>query len=136
MLNQVSLFTENNQGGLSKITAILAKADINIYTMLANDSAEFGIVRLIVNNAALAIEALKAEGYQCRLDKVIGIMMTDTPGCLDGILKAVREANIDISYLYISYDRDTARPVVVMKTNESETAAFLMGKGYELVDNF
>lgn len=135
MLNQVSLFTENNPGGLSKITSILAKADINIYTMLASDSAEFGIVRLIVNRPSVAFDALKAEGYQCRLDKVIGIKMTDTPGCLDGILKAVREANIDISYLYISYDRDTARPVVVMKTSEPETATFLLGKGYELVDN-
>lgn len=135
MLNQVSLFTENNPGGLSKITSILAKADINIYTMLASDSAEFGIVRLIVNHPTVAFDALKAEGYQCRLDKVIGIKMTDTPGCLDGILKAVREANIDISYIYISYDRDTSRPVVVMKTSEPETATFLLGKGYELVDN-
>ena len=136
MLNQVSLFTENNQGGLSKITAILAKSDINIYTMLASDSAEFGIVRLIVNNAALASEALKAEGYQCRLDKVIGIKMTDTPGCLDGILKAVREANIDISYLYISFDRSTVKPVVIFKTNEPETATFLIGRGYKLLESF
>ena len=51
MLNQISLFTENNEGGLFKITTILAKANINIYTMLANDSAEFGIVRLIVDKA-------------------------------------------------------------------------------------
>ena len=61
MLNQVSLFTENNEGGLFKITTILAKANINIYTMLANDSAEFGIVRLIVDKAETAIEVLKAE---------------------------------------------------------------------------
>ena len=56
MLNQVSLFTENNEGGLFKITTILAKANINIYTMLANDSAEFGIVRLIVDKAETAIK--------------------------------------------------------------------------------
>ena len=58
MLNQISLFTENNKGGLFKITTILAKANINIYTMLANDSAEFGIVRLIVDKAETAIEVL------------------------------------------------------------------------------
>ena len=83
MLNQVSLFTENNEGGLFKITTILAKANINIYTMLANDSAEFGIVRLIVDKAETAIEVLKAEGYQCRQDKVIAVEMNDTPGYLD-----------------------------------------------------
>lgn len=80
MLNQVSLFTENNEGGLFKITTILAKANINIYTMLANDSAEFGIVRLIVDKAETAIEVLKAKGYQCRQDKVIAVEMNGYSG--------------------------------------------------------
>ena len=131
MLNQVSLFTENNEGGLFKITTILAKANINIYTMLANDSAEFGIVRLIVDKAETAIEVLRAEGYQCRQDKVIAVEMNDTPGYLDGIL-----ANIDISYLYISFNRDNVKPVVVFKTNEPETATFLIGRGYKLLETF
>ena len=49
MLNQISLFAENKKGALRRITSVLAQAHINIYTMLANDSAEFGIIRLIVN---------------------------------------------------------------------------------------
>ena len=57
MLQQISLFTENKQGGLVKITSVLAKSHINIYTMLANDSAEFGIIRLIVDRPDEAIKA-------------------------------------------------------------------------------
>lgn len=136
MLNQVSLFAENVEGGLFKITNILAKANINIYTMLANDSAEFGIVRLIVDKPEVAIEALKEEGYQCRQDKVIAVEMNDTPGYLDGILAALHGANIDISYLYISFDRETGKPVVVFKTAEPETATFLIGRGYKLIERF
>lgn len=136
MLNQVSLFAENTKGGLYKITSILKKADINIYTMLANDSAEFGIVRLIVDKPEVAIDALKAEGYQCRQDKVIAVEMNDTPGYLDGILSALNNANIDISYLYISFNRETVKPVVVFKTTEPETATFLIGRGYNLVEKF
>lgn len=136
MLNQVSLFAENTKGGLYKITSVLKKADINIYTMLANDSAEFGIVRLIVDKPEIAIEALKAEGYQCRQDKVIAVEMNDTPGYLDGILAALNNANIDISYLYISFNRETVKPVVVFKTTEPETATFLIGRGYSLVEKF
>lgn len=136
MLNQISLFAENGRGGLFKMTSILAKANINIYTMLANDSAEFGIVRLIVDKPELAIDTLRAEGYQCRQDKVIAVMMEDTPGYLDGILEAVSGANIGISYLYISFDRDTNKPVVVFKTDEPETATFLIGRGYSLIENF
>jgi len=135
MLNQVSVFAENNKGGLFKITSVLKKADINIYTMLANDSAEYGIIRLIVDKPEVAIEALNAEGYQCRHDKVIAVEMNDTPGYLDGILAAMSDANIDISYLYISFDRQTVKPVVIFKTAEPETATFLIGRGYKLVEN-
>ena len=136
MLNQVSLFTENTQGGLLKITSILKKADINIYTMLANDSAEYGIVRLVVDKADVAIDALKEAGLQCRLDKVIAVEMNDTPGYLDGILAALSGANIDISYLYISFNRENVKPVVVFKTTEPGTATFLIGRGYKLIEKF
>lgn len=49
MLQQVSLFAANTEGALSQITAVLADRGINIYTMLATDSAEFGIIRLITD---------------------------------------------------------------------------------------
>ena len=136
MLQQISLFTENKQGGLVKITSVLAKSNINIYTMLANDSAEFGIIRLIVDRPDEAIKALKNAGYQCRLDKVIAVTMEDVPGYLDKILSSVDGANIDICYLYISFDRSTGKPVAVFKTNEPETATFLLGKGFNLVETF
>ncbi|MCR5176668.1 MAG: amino acid-binding protein [Anaerovibrio sp.] len=136
MLKQVSLFTENKEGGLFQITNVLAKSRINIYTMLANDSAEFGIIRLIVDKPEEAIKVLRESGYQCRQDKVIAVAMDDEPGCLDGILSDIHGANIDISYLYISFDRSTGKPVVVFKTEEPETATFLMGHGYHIIENF
>ena len=64
MLHQVSIFAANTKGALSRITSILARNDINIYTMLATDSAEFGIIRLIVDQSDKASEALEKEGYQ------------------------------------------------------------------------
>ena len=137
MLNQISLFTENNEGGLFKITTILAKANINIYTMLANDSAEFGIVRLIVDKPEEAVLTLEKEGYQCRVDLVIAVDMgSDKLGSLDRILGDLQAANVMIRYLYISFDRATSSPIAVFSTTESETEAFLKGKGYKLVEEF
>ena len=120
MLQQVSIFTANRQGALSRMTSILAKENINIYTMLANDSAEFGIVRLIVDKPEEAVLILEKEGYQCRVDLVIAVDMgSDKPGAL-----------------YISFDRATSSPIAVFSTTESETEAFLKGKGYKLVEEF
>lgn len=134
MLNQVSVFTENTKGALRKMTSVLADADINIYTMLANDSAEFGIIRLITTDPEKATKTLHDAGYQCRMDKVIAIDMADTPGSLDAILNNLLEANIGIDYLYISYNRETSTPVAVFKTSEPETETFLHGKGYILLN--
>lgn len=135
MLNQISLFAENKKGALRRITSVLAHAHINIYTMLANDSAEFGIIRLIVTDPDNALKALQDAGYQCRLDKVLAIDMSDAPGTLDGILSNLQEANVSIDYLYISYNRQTSTPVAVFKTSEPETETFLRGKGYILLDS-
>ena len=114
MLQQVSIFTANRQGALSRMTSILAKETINIYTMLANDSAEFGIVRLIVDKPEEAVLILEKEGYQCRVDLVIAVDMgSDKPGALDRILGDLQAANVMIRYLYISFDRATSSPIAV-----------------------
>lgn len=136
MLNQVSVFAENKKGALRRMTSVLAKANVNIYTMVSNDSAEYGIIRLIVPTPETALAALQEAGYQCRMDKVIAVDMVDTPGGLDKILADLEAANINVNYLYISYNRQAATPVAIMKIIEPEVETFLMGKGYTLVNNF
>lgn len=135
MLSQISLFTANNKGALRMMTHVLAEAQVNLYTMLANDSAEFGIIRLIVDQPEKALDVLVRAGYQCRMDRVLAIDMVDTPGSLDKILENLQGANVNIDYLYISYDRQTGTPVAVFKTSEPETETFLRGKGYRLLDS-
>ena len=137
MLKQISIFAANTEGALGKITNELAVQNINIYTMLATDSAEFGIVRLIVDNAEKAREQLEKAGYQCLIDCVLAVdMASDKPGTLNRILASLNEANVNIRYLYISFDRQTSSPIVVLQTDEPETETFLQGKGYRLVDHF
>lgn len=84
-----------------------------------------------------ASEALEKEGYQCRVDLVLAVdMKSDKPGTLDHILSDLQNANVMIRYLYISFDRQTSSPIAVFSTTESETEAFLKGKGYHLLDRF
>lgn len=137
MLKQISLFAANHKGALGKITNDLARENINIYTMLVTDSAEFGIIRLIVDNPDKALEALQKAGYQCRIDYVLAVdMASDQPGTLDKILTHLKDANVFVRYLYISFDRKTSSPIVVLTTDEPETETFLQGKGYTLLDRF
>ena len=137
MIRQLSIFAENKKGAMHRITQALADAGINMNTLVTNDSAEFGIIRLIVDKTEEAKTVLEEAGYQCRLDKVIAIdMASDKPGTLNRILGDLRNANVMIRYLYISFDRSDSTPIAVFSTNEPETETFLRGKGYRLLDRF
>ncbi|MBP5383982.1 MAG: amino acid-binding protein, partial [Lachnospiraceae bacterium] len=77
MLKQVSIYAENRKGTMCRITEILLKNGINILGSVTNDSAEYGIIRMVVTDAQSACEALKAEGYFCRMTDVIGVEIED-----------------------------------------------------------
>ena len=57
-IKQISVFVENKSGRLAEITAILAKANIDIRALSVADTTHFGILRLIVNRPDAAEEAL------------------------------------------------------------------------------
>lgn len=134
MITQVSIFTENRRGAMKAMTQILADNGLNIVSMLSNDSPEFGTVRMIVDQPERAAEAFHEAGYMCRLDSVIAVYMVDKPGCLNDILGALDRSNINIDYLYISFDRDNAEPIAVMKTAEQDIVEeCLEAKGYKVL---
>lgn len=58
MLKQVSIYAENKKGEFQRITNVLREAEINILGSVTNDSAEYGIVRMIVSDPVKAQEIL------------------------------------------------------------------------------
>ncbi len=134
MLEQVSVFTENYKGAMQKITQVLVENEVNIWGSVTNDSAEYGIIRMVVSNPEAARDALTSAGYMCRLCKVLGIEMKDEVGILDRLLLSVSESNIDINYMYLSFNRDSGMPVMVVHTDDiHEVEACLKQKGYSLL---
>ena len=73
MLKQLSIYAENKKGVMQNITGILKNEDINILGSVTNDSAEYGIVRMVVSEPDKAMEALIAAGYLCHVIEVIGV---------------------------------------------------------------
>ena len=49
MLKQVSIYAENRKGTMQQITGILLEENINILGSVTNDSAEYGIIRMVVS---------------------------------------------------------------------------------------
>jgi hypothetical protein len=62
-VEQIAVFLENKSGRLAEITRILAENDVNIRALSVADTADFGILRLIVDKVDKAKESLRAGGF-------------------------------------------------------------------------
>ena len=49
-IKQLSIFLQNRMGSLSKPLEVLTVADVNIRAMCIEDTSEFGILRLVVDD--------------------------------------------------------------------------------------
>lgn len=119
---------------MQKITEILLKEGINILGSVTNDSAEYGIVRMVVSDAAGASKALQEEGFICRLTEVIGVEVEDEVGNLNKMLTLLMDSNISVDYLYLSFNRDSGKPIMVFHCEDiMEVKSCLESGGYTVL---
>ena len=133
MIKQVYIYAENVKGKMLEITDVLMENNVNILGSVTNDSAEYGIVRMIVDNPTMAIEALTKRGIICKMTDVIGVEVKDEVGNLNRLLKALHDANINVDYLYLSFNRESGCPIMVLHTADAkEVENSLSAKGFAL----
>ena len=94
-INQISVFLENRPGQLANICRTLAEADISIVTLSLADTAEFGIVRMIVSDHDKAKEVLKKAGHVANMREVVAVTVPDRPGGMAEILDVLDAAKVD-----------------------------------------
>ena len=121
---------------MRKITSLLAENEINILGSVTNDSAEYGIVRMVVSNPDLTVKVLKENGFLCRTTDVIGVEVEDREGNMNQLLKALSDSYINVDYIYLSFNRKTCRPILIFKTEEyQEVINCLETKGFTVVED-
>ncbi len=99
-VKQLSVFIENKAGRVSEVTDVLGKAGVNIRGFSVSDTADYGIVRLVVNDPEKGKAALADAGFTVKESEVVCINLPDQPGGLAAVLKHVSEAGVNIEYVY------------------------------------
>ncbi|MDD2960205.1 MAG: amino acid-binding protein [Lachnospiraceae bacterium] len=134
MLKQVSIYAENKKGTMQDITAILQKKEINILGSVTNDSAEYGIIRMVVSNPEETIDALTESGYVCKLTSVIAVEVEDEVGNLNHLLTALHDSNINVNYIYLSFNRESGKPIMVFHTEDiCEVEECIAARGFTVL---
>ena len=114
---QLTVFIENRSGRLSEVLGVLKDNNVSILSMSLADTTEFGLLRLIVDNAALGKEKLTENGYSSLLSDVSIIKIPHKVGSLQELLKVIDKNGVSIEYMYgLSIESDEA--YVVLKASD------------------
>ncbi|MDR2144421.1 MAG: ACT domain-containing protein [Treponema sp.] len=136
-IKQISVFLENNAGRLGEVTRVLADAGVNLRAISIADTADFGILRLIVNDQDKAVKALTGAGFTTRITNVAAIEIEDKPGSLAGVMELFQKSNVNIEYLYASLEGNVGKAVVIFKLEDHEKGlALITENGLSMVDSF
>jgi hypothetical protein len=127
-VEQIAIFLENKSGRLAEITAILAKKGINIRAMSLADTADFGILRLIVNDTESACQALRNEGFTVGKTHVVVIEVSDKPGGLASVLQKIREGGLNIEYMYAFTQKSGETGLIIFRFDDLEAAIETLSK--------
>lgn len=115
---QLTVFIENRSGRLSEVLAVLKENNVNILSLSLADTTEFGLLRLIVDNAALGKEKLTENGFSSLLSDVSIIKIPHQVGSLQQLLKIIDENGVNVEYMY-GLSIESSEAYVVLKASDT-----------------
>ena len=119
---QLTVFIENRTGRLSEVLGVLKDAEVNILSLSLADTTEFGLLRLIVDNAAKGKEKLTESGFSSLLSDVLIIEIPHKAGSLQNFLNIADKSSVNIEYMYgLSIESKDAYVVLKASDNDAFT---------------
>ena len=135
---QLSVFLENAAGRLAEVAEVLAASDVNVRALALADMAEFGILRLVVDDTARAQAALKAAGFTASTTPVVAVGIPDRPGGLAAVLRALGGsggAGLGVEYMYAYARQKGAEATIIFRVEDVPAAlAALRVRGLRILD--
>ena len=131
-VTQISVFMENKNGRLAEITRLLASKNISLRAVTIADTADFGILRLLVKDPDYARDVLLEAGFTAKETEVLAVAMDDKPGALAEIMELFEKNQVNIEYLYSILAGKGDKADVVFKVEDLERGESLLKQnGYD-----
>jgi len=99
-VRQLSVFIENKVGRIAEVTGVLGDGGVNIRGFSVSDTADYGILHLVVDDPERALELLRGAEFTVKESDVICIDLPDHPGGLAEVLRIVSSAGVNVVYVY------------------------------------
>lgn len=130
MLKQISVVLKNTPGMLAEMSEILGKEGINIRAVSVADTSEVSTVRFVVDDPTKAMNILKAHGYTVYETDVLAVETPDHPGGLTAVVRPLKEANINVLYLYPFLGRISEQAIVILGVDKIKEAEKVLKRNW------
>ena len=137
-LKQLSVFLENAPGRLYEATNALGAAGINLRSLSICDTLEFGVLRILVSDVALARRVIMEKQLPARVDDVVAVEIDDVPGSLAKVLYLFKETQVNIEYMYALAGTGSSsdKAVMVFRFSDNDRAIeILRAHNIKLLDD-
>jgi hypothetical protein len=122
VIKQISVSLENVPGALHSVSEILGREGVNIRAVSVADTSDISTVRFVVDDPEKAKNILKANGYSPKETDVIAVETPDHPGGLLAVLRPLKQAGINVHYLYPHLGRVSNNAIVILGVDRTEEA--------------
>ena len=127
-VKQISVFVENKPGQLAELTDVLNKNKIDMRALSIAETPDFGIVRLIVDDAYETACVLKKADYICSITPVLAVEIPDVPGGLSNVLQIMKKHKINLEYTYAFIARKKDFAYMVFRVDDNKAAIDILVK--------
>lgn len=121
-IRQISVFVENKPGRLSSITQTLKNNDIDIRALSIADTKDFGILRIIVNDADKACAKLREASCTVTITEVVAISINDEMGKLSEVMELLNTADVNVEYMYAFLSKSDNRASIILRVDDNDKA--------------
>lgn len=124
-VQQVSVFLDNKPGALSELIDYLDRFKIKIFALSISDAGEFGLIRMITEDAGRATEILEDANFNLAKSKKnteVTIILTTEKDKISRIAKIVGDNDLNIEYAYSSAVHIDGKFALVLRVDDLEKA--------------
>ena len=127
-VNQSSVFLENRTGQLAETTRLLADSGIDLRAISIAETADYGILRMIVDDAERAASILLDNGNILNMTPVTVVGLLDQAGSLANLLDIFTAGGIDIEYMYALFTHTKGKAYMVFRVTDDAKLDALLAK--------
>ena len=134
VVKEFSISLVNKPGVLAGVLNVLHRAKVDGVAMTLSDSAELGVLRLVVLQNATAEKVLRELNVPVSTTDVLQIELTNKSGALAAVASKLAQAHVNIAYAYCTSGGRGGKTTGIVKVDNLDKAMKLLAAGKEHKD--